>query len=56
MIFLSLQEFFGVLPWKVLSFWIYRYLEVERGFATVEALIKMGIVILIMCWRLSLLA
>ena len=30
--FLMLQGFIGVLPWQVITFWSFRYLEVERGY------------------------
>jgi len=32
LLLLGLQGFFGVFPWNVLSFWIFRYLERERLF------------------------
>ena len=32
LLLLSLQGFFGVFPWNVLTFWIFRYLEKERLF------------------------
>jgi len=31
--FLFLQGFFGVLPWQVITFWAFRYLEVERMYS-----------------------
>lgn len=48
MIFLLLSGFFGVLPWTVLTFWIYRYLGAERGFSGTETLITMAAVIVFM--------
>lgn len=48
MLLLFLQGFFGVFPWQVITFWIFRYLEVERGYSENEILITMSIVILIL--------
>lgn len=38
--FLFLQGFIGVIPWQVITFWSFRYLEVERnyGSATVSSI------------------
>jgi MFS family permease len=33
LVFLFLQGFIGVLPWQVITFWSFRYLEVERGYS-----------------------
>ncbi|MCX8202873.1 MAG: MFS transporter, partial [Nitrososphaeria archaeon] len=38
MLFISLQGFFGVFPWQVLSAWTFTYLVLERGFSEVEAM------------------
>ena len=46
MIIMFLQGFFGVFPWQVITFWIFRYLEVERGYAENEILVTMVITIL----------
>lgn len=43
---LFLQGFFGVFPWTVISFWIFRYLEVERGYSSDEVLLTTGLAIL----------
>ena len=32
--YLFLQGFIGVLPWQVITFWSFRYLEVERNYTT----------------------
>ncbi len=48
MILLFIQGFFGVFPWQVITFWIFRYLETERGYSSNEILITMSIVILIL--------
>nr|MBN1230045.1 MFS transporter [Anaerolineae bacterium] len=48
MILLFIQGFFGVFPWQVITFWIFRYLEVERGFDETSILITMSIVVLIL--------
>jgi MFS transporter, Spinster family, sphingosine-1-phosphate transporter len=43
---LFVQGFFGVFPWNVLTFWFFRYLEVERGFSSGEAMVTMMIAII----------
>ena len=43
---LFIQGFFGVFPWTVISFWMFRYLEVERGYASGEVLIIMVLAVL----------
>ncbi len=48
MIVLFIQGFFGVFPWQVITFWIFRYLEVERGYSSNAILITMTIVVLIL--------
>jgi len=48
MLFLFLNGFFGVLPWQVITFWIFRYLEVERGYDEGTILVTMVIAILAM--------
>jgi len=39
------QGFFGSFPWQVLIFWFFRYLEVERGYTSDEAMMTMMVVI-----------
>jgi predicted MFS family arabinose efflux permease len=46
MYFLFLQGFFGVFPWQVITFWIFRYLEVERGYNNEQILLTLVIAIL----------
>ncbi len=48
MLLLFTQGFFGVFPWQVITFWIFRYLEVERGYDENSILITMSIVVLIL--------
>lgn len=48
MILLFIQGFAGVFPWQVITFWIFRYLEVERGYSSNEVLVTMSIVVLIL--------
>jgi predicted MFS family arabinose efflux permease len=43
-----LQGFIGVFPWNVITFWFFRYLEVERGFADSEILITLGPAVLVL--------
>jgi MFS family permease len=48
MLLLFTQGFFGVFPWQVLAFWIFRYLETERGYSATEILVTMSIVVLVL--------
>jgi predicted MFS family arabinose efflux permease len=48
MLLLFIQGFFGVFPWQVITFWIFRYLETERGYDDTQILITMGIVVLVL--------
>ncbi len=48
LILLFIQGFFGVFPWQVITFWFFRYLEVERGYANNDILITMTIVVLVL--------
>ncbi|MBS7639177.1 MAG: MFS transporter [Candidatus Bathyarchaeia archaeon] len=43
--FLLIQGFFGVFPWNALTYWVFRYLETERGYTTAEAAIIMIVAI-----------
>jgi MFS family permease len=47
LLLLFTQGFFGVFPWQVLTFWIFRYLETERRYTSTEILVTMSIVVLI---------
>lgn len=40
------QGFFGVIPWNVLTYWAFRFLETERGLNTGQATITMAITVL----------
>lgn len=48
MFLLFAQGFFGVFPWQVLVFWVFRYLETERGYSASEILVTMSIVVLVL--------
>lgn len=48
LILLFLQGFVGVFPWQVITFWFFRYLQTERGFADNEVLVTMVIAILLL--------
>jgi MFS family permease len=39
------QGFFGSFPWQVLTFWFFRYLEVERDYTPDEAMMAMMVAI-----------
>ena len=41
LILLFVQGFFGVFPWNVITFWIFRYLETERNFSSDQVLMTM---------------
>jgi MFS family permease len=45
---LSLQGFFGVFPWQVLTFWFFRYLQTERGYSDTESMLAMLVAIVTM--------
>jgi len=42
------ESFFGVIPWQVITFWFFRYLEVERGYAPEKMFVVMVIVVLVL--------
>jgi len=42
------DSFFGVIPWQVITFWFFRYLETERGYAPERMFIVMVIVVLVL--------
>jgi predicted MFS family arabinose efflux permease len=42
------QGFFGVFPWQVLTFWFFRYLEVERDYRPEEAMLSMMVAIVML--------
>jgi MFS family permease len=42
------QSLFGVFPWQVITFWFFRYLEVERGYTEMQVLVTMGIAIIVL--------
>jgi MFS family permease len=48
LLLLFAQGFVGVFPWNVITFWIFRYLEVERGYDQNEVLLVMGPAVLIL--------
>lgn len=45
LLLLTLQGFFGVIPWNVLTFWFFRYLETERGYTSGQSMLAMLVVI-----------
>jgi MFS family permease len=45
LLLLMAQGFFGVLPWNVLVYWFFRYLETERGYTPGQATTSMLIAI-----------
>ncbi len=48
LLLLFAQGFVGVFPWNVLTYWAFRYLETERGYASQEVLVTMGTAILVL--------
>ncbi len=45
---LFIQGFFGVFPWQVITFWFFRYLQVERGYSENEVLMTMVFAVLVL--------
>lgn len=50
LLLLYAQGFVGVFPWNVITFWFFRYLEVERGFDESEILLTLGPAILMLAF------
>ena len=48
LLLLFVQGFFGVVPWNVLTYWAFRYLETERGYDTGQATMVMAITVLVL--------
>ncbi len=48
LLLLFAQGFFGILPWQVITYWFFRYLETERGFSSNTVLATMIAAILTM--------
>lgn len=48
LLLLFAQGFVGVFPWEVISYWFFRYLEIERGYAQDAILFTMAPAILVM--------
>ena len=48
LLLLFLQGFVGVFPWNVITFWFFRYLEVERGFDDSAILLTLAPAILML--------
>jgi MFS family permease len=48
LLFLFASGFVGASPWAVINFWIFRYLETERGYAQGRMFVVMVIVVLVL--------
>lgn len=48
LLLLFTQGFFGVFPWNVITYWFFRYLETERGYASDQVLMTMVIAVLVL--------
>jgi len=48
LLLLCAQGFFGVFPWQVITYWIFRYLEAGRGYTSDEVFVTMGIAVVVM--------
>ncbi|MGD8586978.1 MAG: MFS transporter [Chloroflexota bacterium] len=48
LLLLYLQGFFGVFPWNVIVYWVFRYLETERYYDSDTILVTMSLAILAM--------
>lgn len=42
------QGFFGVFPWNVITYWIFNYLETERGYSETEVFTTMVVAVLVL--------
>ena len=42
------QGFFRVIPWNVITYWFFRYLEVERHYGPNEVLVTMVVAVLVL--------
>jgi len=45
---LYIQGFFGVFPWNVITYWFFRYLEIERGYTSDAVLSTMVVAVLVL--------
>jgi len=48
LLFIFANSFFGVIPWQVITFWSFRYLETERGYPQERLFLVMVIVVLLL--------
>jgi MFS family permease len=48
LLLMYVQGFFGVFPWNVITFWIFKYLETERHYSSDQQLVTMVPAIIIM--------
>ena len=48
LLMLFAQGFAGVFPWNVITFWFFRYLEVERGYDSTAILVTMAPAVLVL--------
>ncbi len=48
LVILFIQGFFGVFPWTVITFWIFNYLETERGYSESEVFLTMVVAVLVL--------
>ncbi len=48
LILIFIQGFFGVIPWNVITYWFFTYLERERGYASDAVLFTMAPAVVIM--------
>lgn len=45
---LFIQGFFGVFPWNAITYWIFNYLETERGYSGNTVLVIMAVAVLVL--------
>jgi MFS family permease len=48
LLILFVQGFFGVFPWNVITYWIFNYLETERGYSETQVFITMVAAVLVL--------
>ena len=48
LIVLFVQGFFGVFPWNVITYWFFRYLEIERGYSSEAVFTTMAVAVVVL--------
>jgi MFS family permease len=48
LVLLFIQGFFGVFPWNVITYWFFRYLEMERGYSSDSVFVTMAVAVVVL--------